>query len=83
MPLGTMLVSLKQELNFPDIESLFPYEFRNVLGHGSWWWNNRKFTYYDENSKVTHLDFDGFMKKMVEFDDAFLAIFREFLSRKP
>lgn len=83
MTLGTMVVSLRQELNFPEIESTFPYEFRNVLGHSSWWWNNRKFTYYDENNQIAELSFDGFMKKMFEFDDGFLAIFREFISRKP
>lgn len=83
MTLGTMVVSLKQELNFPDIESMFPYEFRNVLGHSAWWWNNKKFTYYDEHNKIVELSFDQFMGKMFEFDDGFLAIFCEFLSRKP
>ena len=83
MTLGTLIGSLSRELNLPNLSSLFPYEFRNVLGHGSYWWNeNMHFCYKDkETGTEVVLTFAQFMQVMQKFNDSFSLIFREYLSR--
>ena len=81
MELGTMVVSLCQELKFNDFEKLFPRLFRNVLGHSSWWWAKNRLA-YDDNGTVKYLTYKEFTDSMTEFSNNMTEIIDEYIRRK-
>lgn len=83
MTLGTLAHGLANECHIQDILNLIPFEFRNILGHGSYWWNNSRFCYMDEHGTTIERTFAEFMAIMTRFDDTYTLIFREYISRIP
>ncbi len=80
--LGILVHHLKNQFNMPELLSLFPFEFRNVLGHGSYWWNTRhELSYNDKNGIERNVSFANFMNIMGIFDKTFTLIFREYMAR--
>ncbi|NIU87480.1 MAG: hypothetical protein GWN56_09395 [Nitrosopumilaceae archaeon] len=80
-PLGTTVVSLSQELKFPDFEKLFPKQFRNIIGHSAWYWKNKKLIFEDEYGNKKKLTYNEFLGMMTEFNRNMNEIVREYLSR--
>lgn len=80
MTLGTLVHSLANECNLNSIVPLFPFAFRNVLGHSNYWWDNNNFC-YDENGTIQRLTFSQFMDIMTIFDNTYTLIFREYMGR--
>jgi hypothetical protein len=83
MTLGTLMHSLANECDIQVLLALIPYEFRNILGHGSYWWQNNRFCFFDINGLVRELTFAEFMETMFRFDGVYTLIFSEYLSRLP
>ena len=78
--LGTLVHALSNQFNMPHLLPLFPYEFRNVLGHGSYWWNEHDhFCYVDEDGIDRELQFGEFVSRIERFDRTNLLIFREYI----
>ena len=76
MELGTMVVSLCQELNYDDFARLFPNEFRNILGHSAWWWAGDSITYEANGEQSMSLErLDEIMK---EFSDNMNELIAEY-----
>lgn len=81
LELGSLAVSLSQELTLPDFQKLFPILFRNVLGHSSWWWEKNKLA-YEENGSTKHLTIKEFSEQMEDFGKNMQAIIEEYLRSK-
>lgn len=78
--LGTLVISLSQELNYKNFEKLFPKEFRNILGHSSWWWI-RDLIEYEVEDKKHQITLKQFEESMKEFSDNMNAMIKEYQER--
>jgi len=81
LELGSLAVSLSQELTLPDFQKLFPILFRNVLGHSSWWWDQNRLA-YEENGFTKYLTIKEFSEQMEDFGKNMQAIIDEYLRSK-
>jgi len=80
--LGDLVRRLNTEFNLPQLLVMFPYEFRNILGHGSYWWNvHEHFCYIDDDGIEIELQFGEFMDLIQIFDKTHLFIWREYITR--
>lgn len=77
---GTLVISLSQELNYKNFERLFPKEFRNILGHSSWWWI-RDLIEYEIEDKKHQMTLKQFEDSMKEFSDNMNALIKEYQKR--
>ena len=81
LELGSLIVSLSQELKFAEVEKLFPILFRNILGHSSWWWEKNTFA-YDNNGTIEYLTLKEFSEQMEDFGKNMQVIIDEYLRCK-
>lgn len=82
MELGKIVVSLCQELQYDDFEKLFSREFRNILGHSSWW-RVGEYIIYEQNNVEYKMSFTHFNELMSEFGKNMDQLVTEYYSRKP
>ena len=81
-PIGTLLTAIELEFQFPDIQTLFPRELRNILGHGAWWWDNGDFVFRQQNGSLTRLSYGNFRDDMTDFDENFKNLFNTYIRRR-
>lgn len=79
--LGTMIISICQELNFDDFEKLFPREFRNILGHSAWWWVDDSIA-YEEKGVEQRITLHRLNELMKEFSDNMDELMSEYFRRQ-
>lgn len=80
MELGRLVTSLSQELQYEDFKKLFPIDFRNILGHSSWWWIGDLIVYENKGKEQT-MTLGQFEQTMKEFSDTMDALINEYQMR--
>jgi hypothetical protein len=83
LTLGQLISLLSEELNQNDFGDLYPKEFRNTLGHSTWWWKNGKLTYIDKNNVEKTLTYKQFQDLINEFDSNMTELNNEYIRRRP
>jgi len=84
MTLGTFVVALENQYSILQLRTLFDFEFRNAIAHGSYRFDsNGDFTYKDNSGLEHHLGIQDFLNKMSIFEEIGTHIFNEWVLRRP